>query len=127
MRDQASLTPIHEIDSRHGYAMLLMVIGSVAISFGGLIQRSIETADTWQIYVYRSAGLFATIAIMIAIQNRGRFFKTLTSVGRYGLLAGLLLAGANLCFIQAFAHTTIANALFIIGATPKTMSPNSPN
>jgi hypothetical protein len=26
----------HSIDSRHGYAMLLMVIGSIAISFGGL-------------------------------------------------------------------------------------------
>ena len=41
MRDQASLAATHEIDSRHGYAMLLMVLGSVAISFGGLIVRNL--------------------------------------------------------------------------------------
>ena len=98
--------------------MLLMVLGSVAISFGGLILRSIEVADTWQINVYRSLGMFVAIAAIVAIQNRGRFLVTLLSVGRFGLLAGILLAGAGLSFIQAFAHTTIANALFIIGAIP---------
>jgi drug/metabolite transporter (DMT)-like permease len=112
-------TPIaHEIDSRYGYAMLLMVFGSVAISFGGLIQRNIEVATPWQIIVYRTTGLFIGIAILLAIQNRGRFFHTLRSVGRFGLLAGALLSGAGLCFVHAFAHTTIANALFIIGAIP---------
>lgn len=118
MRDQASLAATHEIDSRHGYAMLLMVLGSVAISFGGLILRNIEVADTWQINVYRSLGMLAAIGMIIALQNRGRFLATLLSVGRFGVLAGVLLAGAGLAFIQAFAHTTIANALFIIGAIP---------
>lgn len=118
MRDQAALPAAHEVDSRHGYAMLLMVLGSVAISFGGLVLRSMEVADTWQINVYRSFGMLVAIAAIIAIQNRGRFFATLLSVGRFGILAGVLLAGAGLCFIQAFAHTTIANALFIIGAIP---------
>ena len=118
MHDQAAVAATHDIDSRHGYAMLLMVLGSVAISFGGLVLRSIEVADTWQINVYRSLGMFVAIAAIVATQNRGRLFATLLSVGRFGILAGVLLAGAGLCFIQAFAHTTIANALFIIGAIP---------
>jgi drug/metabolite transporter (DMT)-like permease len=118
MRDQAALPAAHEIDSRHGYAILLMVLGSVAISFGGLVQRNIEVATPWQINVYRSLGMLVAIAAIVAIQNHGRFFATLKSVGRFGILAGLLLAGAGLCFIQAFTHTTIANALFIIGAIP---------
>ena len=118
MRDQAALTSTHAIDSRHGYAMLLMVIGSVAISFGGLVLRNIEVATPWQINVYRSLGLIVAIAAIVAIQNRGRFFATIFSVGRFGILAGVLLAGAGLSFIQAFTHTTIANALFIIGAIP---------
>ena len=95
-----------------------MVIGSVAISFGGLVQRNIEVASPWQINVYRSFGMALAIAILIAVQHRNRFIPTLMAVGRYGLLAGILLAGAGLCFIQAFTHTTIANALFIIGAIP---------
>ena len=118
MQDQAAVPVTHEIDSRRGYAMLLMVFGSIAISFGGLVQRSIEVATPWQIYVYRSLGLMVVVAAIVAIQNRGRFVDTLRSVGRYGMLAGVLLAGAGLSFIQAFAHTTIANALFIIGAIP---------
>ena len=118
MPDPVTTPATLDVDSRHGYAMLLMVFGSVAISFGGLVQRSIEVATLWQIYVYRSLGLIVVIAIIIAIQNRGRFGATLMSVGRYGMLAGALLAGAGLSFIQAFAHTTIANALFIIGAIP---------
>ena len=118
MQDQAAVPAIHEVDSRHGYAMLLMVIGSVAISFGGLVLRNIEVATPWQINVYRSLGLIVAIAAIVAIQNRGRFFATLLSVGRFGILAGMLLAGAGLSFIQAFTHTTIANALFIIGAIP---------
>jgi hypothetical protein len=32
----------HSIDNRHGQAMLLMVIGSIAISFGGLVQRNTD-------------------------------------------------------------------------------------
>jgi drug/metabolite transporter (DMT)-like permease len=118
MRDQATIPSTHAVDSRHGYAMLLMVLGSVAISFGGLVQRSIEVATPWLINVYRSIGLIVAIAAIVAIQNRGRFFATLLSVGRFGILAGVLLAGAGLSFIQAFTHTTIANALFIIGAIP---------
>ncbi len=118
MQDQATIPSAHAVDSRHGYAMLLMVLGSVAISFGGLVQRSIEVATPWQINVYRSLGLIVAIAAIVAIQNRGRFFATLLSVGRFGILAGVLLACAGLSFIQAFTHTSIANALFIFGAIP---------
>ena len=118
MPNQATTPSPHAIDSRHGYAMLLMALGSIAISFGGLVQRNIEVANPWQINIYRSLGLIVAIAAIVAIQNRGRFFVTLLSVGRFGILAGALLAGAGISFIQAFAHTTIANALFIFGAIP---------
>jgi drug/metabolite transporter (DMT)-like permease len=118
MTEQPPVPAMHAIDSRHGYAMLLMALGSIAISFGGLVQRNIEVADPWQINIYRSLGLIAAIAAIVAIQNRGRFVATLLSVGRYGILAGALLAGAGISFVQAFAHTTIANALFIFGAIP---------
>ena len=108
----------HSIDSRHGYAMLLMVIGSIAISFGGLVQRNIEIANPWQINVYRSLGMLVAIALIIAIQNKGSIVSTVLGIGRFGLLAGILLSVAGICFIQALTHTTIANALFVLGAIP---------
>ncbi|MCZ6797195.1 MAG: hypothetical protein O7D36_04505, partial [Gammaproteobacteria bacterium] len=75
----------HAIDSRHGYAMLLMVAGSVAISFGGLVQRNIEIADPWQINVYRSLGMLIAASIIIGVRHRGNLFDTLTGIGRLGL------------------------------------------
>ncbi|HUV21365.1 MAG TPA: DMT family transporter [Gammaproteobacteria bacterium] len=106
------------IDSRHGYAMLLMALGSIAISFGGLVQRHIEVASSWQINVYRSLGMLLAITVIISIQNRGQVLATLKGVGRYGMLASALLSIAGICFIQALTHTSVANALFVLGAIP---------
>jgi len=108
----------HSIDSRHGYAMFLMVAGSVAISFGGLVQRNLEIADAWQTVFYRSLGMLIAMAIIVNIRYRGRVIDTTTGVGRMGLLGGALIAIAGITFVQALTHTTIANALFILGAIP---------
>jgi drug/metabolite transporter (DMT)-like permease len=108
----------HTIDSRHGYAMLIMMAGSIAISFGGLVQRNIEIADAWQTIFYRSLGMLIGMVFIIAVQYRGRVLSTVTGVGQLGLLGGALLSVAGITFIQALTHTTIANALFILGAIP---------
>ena len=108
----------HAIDSRHGYAMLIMMAGSIAISFGGLVQRNIEIADAWQTIFYRSLGMLIGMVFIIAVQYRGRVLSTVTGVGQLGLLGGVLLSVAGITFIQALTHTTIANALFILGAIP---------
>jgi len=108
----------HAIDSRHGYAMLIMMAGSIAISFGGLVQRNIEIADAWQTIFYRSLGMLIGMVFIIAVQYRGRVLSTVTGVGQLGLLGGALLSVAGVTFIQALTHTTIANALFILGAIP---------
>ena len=111
-------TNLHTIDSRHGYAMLIMMAGSIAISFGGLVQRNIEIADAWQTIFYRSLGMLIGMVFIIAVQYRGRVLSTVTGVGQLGLLGGALLSVAGITFIQALTHTTIANALFILGAIP---------
>jgi len=111
-------TAPHAIDSRHGYAMLLIAAGSVAISFGGLVQRNIEIADPWQVIFYRSIGMFLAAVLIIALRYRGRLLRTITGIGRLGILGGAFLSVAGITFIQALTHTTVANALFILGAIP---------
>ena len=108
----------HSIDSRRGYLMLIMIAGSVAISFGGLVQRNLEVADAWQTIFYRSLGMLIAMVIIIAVRYRGRVISTTTGVGRMGLLGGALLSVAGITFVQSLTHTTIANALFILGAIP---------
>lgn len=39
-------------------------------------------------------------------------------IGRPGLLAGALLAGAGIAFLQAITNTTVANTLFTLSAIP---------
>ncbi len=111
-------TTQHSIDSRYGYAMLLMIAGSVAISFGGLVQRNLEVADAWQTVFYRSLGMLIAMLIIVSVRYRGRIISITTGVGRMGLLGGVLLSVAGITFVQALTNTTIANALFILGAIP---------
>ena len=106
------------IDSRHGYAMLLMVAGSVLISFGGLVQRNITTEDPWQVSFYRALGMLAAIAMIVVYRHRTRLVKTLIDIGKLGLLGGVLASVAGITFVQALTYTTVANALFILGAIP---------
>ena len=56
-------------------AIYLMILSSIAISFGGLIMRNITEADPWQIVFYRAIGFNFSILILLLIQNRKLVFK----------------------------------------------------
>ncbi len=106
------------IDTKRGMAMALMVVSSVVISFGGLIIRSLETTEPLVINFYRSAGLLSAVIVFLGIRYRSKFVETLTGIGRLGIIGGVLLSVAGMAHMQAMAHTTIANALFILGSIP---------
>lgn len=106
------------VDSNRGLAMILMVVSSVVISFGGLIMRSMEAAVPWQINFYRSVALFGVVSVLILLRYRGKFISTIESIGALGCLAGMLLGIAGMAFLQALTYTTVANTLFILGAIP---------
>ena len=108
----------HAIDSRRGYAMLLMVISSVVISFGGLVMRNIEVADPWQINFYRSGAMLAAVTVILLLRYRGSALSVVANIGRLGVLGGALLSVAGIAFIQALVSTTVANALFMLGGIP---------
>ena len=98
--------------------MLLMVISSVVISFGGLIIRSMEAAVPWQINFHRSVALFGVVSVFILLRYRGRSLAAIGNIGALGCLAGVLLGFAGMAFLQALTQTTVANTLFILGAIP---------
>ena len=107
-----------EAPPRRFFAMGLMVASSVAISFGGLVIRSIEEADSWQINFYRALSLVTAIALILILQHGRGAIRHVRRIGRPGLLGGGLLALAGICFLQALTHTTVANALFTLSAIP---------
>ncbi|MCP5367003.1 MAG: DMT family transporter [Hyphomicrobiales bacterium] len=123
MRDTDALAapvgaPAGEPPARRGRAMALMVVASSSISFGGLIMRSIAQADPWQVTFYRGLALFLAVALILALRYRRAAWDRVRGVGRPGLVGGVLLGLAGISFVQALAHTTVANALFTLGAIP---------
>ncbi len=109
---------INYIFSNRNLAILLLIISSISISFGGLIMRNIHFSDAWQITFYRSLAFTFSIALILSYKNRSSTLSTIKKVGYAGVMGGILLMGANLFFIQAFANTSIANTLFTLSLIP---------
>jgi len=98
--------------------MLLMVLGSSIISFAGLIIRGMDTASPLQISLYRGLALSFTILLILTLRYQTNTLRKITGVGGSGILAGILLASAGICFIQAITSTTVAATLFILASIP---------
>ena len=112
------MSGINYIFSNRNLAIFLLIISSISISFGGLIMRNIHFADAWQITFYRSLAFTFSIALILSYKNRSSTLSTIKKVGYAGVMGGILLMGANLFFIQAFANTSIANTLFTLSLIP---------
>ena len=96
-----------------------MVVGScILISVNGLVIRSFESANDWQIIFYRQAFFIVGLLLVLILQYRSRLPGMFLHVGWAGIGAGISLGLANPTFIIALSHTTVASALFTISASP---------
>ena len=103
---------------QRGTAMSIMVVEAVLVSFAGLIFRSIEHANIWQISFYRGLVLIGTISLILFLQYHAKIFSHIFRIGAPGFIAGTLMAVAQLCYIESMTHTTIANTVFTMSAIP---------
>ena len=103
-----------------GYArgVVLVLIAGVLWSVAGLIVRLMHEANEWQILFYRSIALVITLLTYIALRNNGRLKTAFRSAGKNAVWAGVFLGTGFASWIFAMTHTTIANALFILAASP---------
>ena len=104
--------------SNRNLSILLLITGSVGISFGGLIMRTINNADPWQIAFYRSLAFLFSISLILFHRHRSVIATNIKKIGYPGMVAGFFLMLAQLLFIQSFANTTVANALFTLSSIP---------
>ena len=105
-------------DNQRFLAIALMTLGSILISFNGLVLRNIETADNWTIIFYRSLAFSSAIFLYLFIRYRRILLLQITKVGPYGWFAGLVLGISNVCFILSMTSTTVANTVFTISLIP---------
>lgn len=98
--------------------LLMSLSGMVVISPDGLVLRLLRDAGTWDILFWRSLfiGLALTSAMILA-QRTGPI-AAWRRMGRLGWLSAAALGGANLLFVAAIMHTTVANVLVILATMP---------
>ena len=93
---------------------LLIFLGALSLSFGGLIVKSFEGATLWQILFWRSLFFSLTILAFLIISYKKRTFKSFYDSGLPGFFGGIILSIGFCGYVFAMYNTTVANTNFII-------------
>ncbi len=102
----------------YSFGVTLVVIGSVFLSFAGILLRNVESASGWQILFYRGLAFSATLLVILLLKYHKNTLKAFKKIGLPGLWAAIAFGLGSIFYIFAILYTTVANALFIIGASP---------
>ena len=93
---------------------ILVFLGAVTLSFGGLIVKSFEGATLWQILFWRSLFFSLTILAFLIISYKGKTLKSFYVSGLPGFFGGIILSIGFCGYVFAMYNTTVANTNFII-------------
>ena len=92
----------------------LVFLGACSLSFGGLIVKSFEGANLWQILFWRSLFFIIIVTIFLFITYKKNFFSSFKKAGIPGLIGGIVLSSGFCGYVFAMYNTTVANTNFII-------------
>jgi len=93
---------------------LLIFLGALCLSFGGIIVKSFEGANLWQILFWRQIFFSIIVVLYLLITYKKNFFKTFYESGLPGFTAGIFLSIGFAAYVFAMYTTTVANTNFII-------------
>jgi drug/metabolite transporter (DMT)-like permease len=93
---------------------LLIFVGALSLSFGGLIVKSFEGATLWQILFWRSLFFSLTVLTFLIITYKSKVLKSFYVSGLPGFIGGLILSIGFCGYVFAMYNTTVANTNFII-------------
>jgi len=107
-----------ERDPLYGRGVAMIMVAGCFFSLGGLLVRLVEDAGPWQILLVRSIMLSATVFVVLVVRHRGKVFAEFRKCGITAVIGALCLGVAFTGFIFSLLHTTVANAVFILCASP---------
>ena len=105
-------------DPAYARGILLVMAAGGFWSLGGILVRLIETAGPWQILLVRSASLSIALFLVLLVRHRGALLGELRGIGLDGVVGALCLGVAFTGFIFSLIHTSVANAVFMLSASP---------
>ncbi|WP_137389688.1 DMT family transporter [Rhodoligotrophos defluvii] len=100
------------------FGMALVVFAGTLWSLQGLLVRLMDSSNPWPILLVRGVVLAVATVLILFILGNGRAWPLVRGAGWRGLAAGLALGASGSFFVVALSYTTIANAVFILGAGP---------
>lgn len=103
---------------RYGTGVILVLTAGVLWSFQALMIRQIEATGSWTVLFWRSLAMIPALILFLSWSTRGRTLRAMRQTGMAGLLGGLSLVAAMAGAITAFQTTTVANACFLLAASP---------
>ena len=101
-------------------AIFIVLIAGLFWSFGAVCVRFIEDARSvpWQYLFFRGSTIFILINIYLFIKEGKSFTKNYKNIGASGIIGGISLGIAMMCFIWSITHTTAAVTLLMLAAMP---------
>jgi len=93
---------------------LLIFLGALSLSFGGLIVKSFEGATLWQILFWRSLFFSLTILAFLILSYKKKTLNSFYTSGLPGFFGGIVLSFGFCGYVFAMYNTTVANTNFII-------------
>ena len=92
----------------------LVFLGACTLSFGGLIVKSFEGANLWQILFWRSVFFSIVVLFFLILNYKKNFFNSIYKIGLPGFFGAIVLSCGYAGYVFAMYNTTVANANFII-------------
>ena len=105
-------------DPLYARGVIFMLAAGAFASVNGVLFRNIEAATDWQIIFWRNSTMFLFLMGLLILRTRGAVVTSFRAAGKPGLVGGLILGAGNIFFALSIIHTTVANALFILSASP---------
>ena len=93
---------------------LLIFLGALSLSFGGLLVKSFEGSTLWQILFWRSMFFSLTVLTFLILTYKKNTIKAFYESGLPGLIGGIVLSFGFCGYVFAMYNTTVANTNFII-------------
>ena len=93
---------------------ILIFMGALSLSFGGLIVKSFDGATLWQILFWRSLFFSLTVLVFLVISYGKKTFSAFYESGLPGFFGGIILSFGFCGYVFAMYNTTVANTNFII-------------
>ena len=106
---------VHTVDR---LGVLLVTGSALAWSFGGAIDRFIDTPETWTVVFWRSVWAALFLITFLLVRDGRKAPEAFRSMGWPGLVVALCFMTASISFVLAISYTTVANVILINAAVP---------